>query len=260
MAITNPLKDFIIKGIKELRFSDSNGDLTAIIDKLQGITITDETASSELRGGMGNPVIVTIKGDRTCKLQADNSVLSMEYLKILTGNSVVAKTVNEPKSEKKVPITSNTATLTGTPLVSANITVYLSNANGENLTKLTKVASAPTAGQFSISGSVITVASGTTGVLNAYYYVATEMEVLEATAGTAPIYKCQGIVLLQGTSNGRLYKGIIDCPAVQVSPSVTISGKNSSDAPDANSLELDLLSTSTYPYAIQAVETATENI
>lgn len=259
MPITNPLKEYVITGIKSLLFYDANGDFSVELDKLTDINLTDETASSELRGGLGNPVILTIKGDRTCKLSASSSTLSTDYIKLLTGNSVTTKTINTPKVDKKLAITSNTATLTKTPSAGANVTIYLSNANGENIMKLTKVASAPTTGQYSITGSVVTLASGTTGVINAYYFVSEEVEAQEATSGVTPTYSCKGVCLLTSTSNKRLYKGIIDMPNVQVSPSITLAGKNSSDAPDANTLELDLLSTGSYPYAIQAVEISTSN-
>ncbi len=53
MAITNPLKEYVISGIKSLLFYDSDGNFTAELDKLTDINITDETASSELRGGLG---------------------------------------------------------------------------------------------------------------------------------------------------------------------------------------------------------------
>ncbi len=206
-----------------------------------------------------NPVILTIKGDRTCKLTATNATLSTDYIKLLTGNSVTTKTVNIPKVDRKLAITSNSATLTATPANGANVTVFLSNANGENITKLTKVVSAPTAGQFSISGSTITLASGTSGVLNVYYFVAEEVEVQEAKSGVTPTYSCKGVCLLTSTSNKKLYQGVIDMPNVQISPSVTLAGKNSSEAPDANTIELDLLATGDYPYAIQAKEIASSN-
>ena len=58
MPVTNPLKDFVITGIKDLRFWDSNGDMIAEISKLTDISLNDETAQSELRGGLGNPVLL----------------------------------------------------------------------------------------------------------------------------------------------------------------------------------------------------------
>lgn len=206
-----------------------------------------------------NPIILTITGDRDCKLSATNAVLSTDYIKLLTGNSVTTKTINTPKKDLMLPISGNTATLTKTPVLSADVTVFLSNANGENVTRLTKVASTPTAGQFSIAGSVISLASGVTGVLNAYYSVSEEAEVQESVAGVTPVYGCKGVCLLTSTSNKRLYKGIIDMPNVKITPSINLAGKNSSDAPDANTLELDLLSTGAYPYAIQAVEINSSN-
>jgi hypothetical protein len=53
MAVTNPLKDFVIKGIKDLRFYNADGDMSAEINKLSNIQITDETSTAELRGGLG---------------------------------------------------------------------------------------------------------------------------------------------------------------------------------------------------------------
>lgn len=53
MPITNTLHDFVIKGIKDLRFYDANGDMVAEINKLSNISISDETSTAELRGGLG---------------------------------------------------------------------------------------------------------------------------------------------------------------------------------------------------------------
>lgn len=53
MPITNPLKEYVITGIKSLLFYDSDGKFAVELDKLTDINITDETASSELRGGLG---------------------------------------------------------------------------------------------------------------------------------------------------------------------------------------------------------------
>jgi hypothetical protein len=255
MAITNVLKEFVISGVKDLRFYDSNGDLSAEISKLTDININDETAKSELRGGLGNPVLLTIYGDRTCTLTATNSTMSMDLLKILTGNTVTIKSVNVPRVEKALAITSNSVTLAKTPATGANVTVYMSNAYNENVTKLTKTASAPTAGQFSITGTTITLASGTTGTLNVYYFEAVESEVLEAIAGARPIFKANAKVLLQSISNKKLYMGDIMINACNVSPSISFGGKNSSDTPDPATLELELLSLNDIaPYIIAVSE------
>lgn len=68
MAITNTLHDFVIKGIKDLRFYNSDGDMIAEINKLTNINISDETSTAELRGGLGNPVLLKIYGE-TLKFQ-----------------------------------------------------------------------------------------------------------------------------------------------------------------------------------------------
>lgn len=258
MPITNPLREFVITGIKSLMFYDANGDMIADIDKLTDINITDETASSELRGGLNNPVILKIYGDRTCQLVASNSTISMEMLRIMTGNSPSVKTVAMPYVKKSLNISGNKVVLEKEIAPTENVTVYMSNDKGENLAKLEKVTGTPTTGQFAVGANNkdITFATGTTGKANVYAFTNEESESIEAKAGAFPVYKSKGVCLLTSTTTGRLYKGVIDLPAVQVSPSVSLAGKNSSDAPDANSLTLDLLATNGYPYAIQAKEIA----
>ncbi|MGL5328305.1 MAG: hypothetical protein ACRDD7_03480 [Peptostreptococcaceae bacterium] len=257
MPITNPLREFVITGIKSLMFYDANGDMVADIDKLTDINISDETASSELRGGLNNPVILKIYGDRTCQLTASNSTISMDMLRIMTGNTVAMKTIAMPYVKKAMAISGNKVTLATEIASGENVTVYLSNDKGENLTKLRRVSSGtPAAGEFTVgvNNKDITFATGTTGFANVYAFTNEESEAIEARGGAFPVYKAKGVCLLTSTTNGRLYKGVIDMPACQISPSVSLAGKNSSDAPDANSLTLDLLDSNGYPYAIQAKE------
>ncbi len=53
MSITNTLHDFVIKGIKDLRFYNADGDMVAEINKLTNISVNDTTSTAELRGGLG---------------------------------------------------------------------------------------------------------------------------------------------------------------------------------------------------------------
>jgi hypothetical protein len=251
MAITNTLHDFVIKGIKDLRFYNTDGDMVAEINKLTSISISDETSKAELRGGLGNPLLLNIFGDRTCELTAENSTLSMAQLSLMLGASVTVETVDLPKYEKSVAISDSTATITGVPATGANVTVYTTNSYVENVVLLEKVDSDPVGNQFSITGSVITVPSTITGSLNVYYFESEESEVLEAVTSDNTIFKCYADCLLQSISNSKLYAGNILMPNVQVSPSITISGKNSADAPDASDIVLDLLNLNgDAPYSI----------
>lgn len=203
-----------------------------------------------------NPVLLTIYGDRTCQLTATNSTLSMDVLKILTGNSVTIKSVNIPRAEKGLTISSNTVTLTKTPASGANITVYKSNSFGENVTKLTKVAGAPaSATEFSVSGTTVTFYAGETGVVNCFYYESLESEVLEAVAGARPVFKANAKCLIQSISNKKLYMGDIMINACNVSPSISFGAQNSSDTPSPAELQLELLSLNDIaPYVIAASE------
>jgi hypothetical protein len=173
---------------------------------------------------------------------------------IMTGNIKTTKTVNRPVEDNKLTISANSVTLSKTPSATGDVSIFLSNVSGEDITRLTKVASAPTVGQYSIVDKVVTLASGTTGYVNAYYFESVEQEVIEAHANSYPIYRAIGECLATSTSNKKVYFCNIDMPNVQISPSITISTKNSSDAPDTNPISLDLLSINTYPYALQFVE------
>ena len=256
MAITNPINEYVVTGIKALKFYDSTGKYVGKIDKLNDLSISDETASSELRGGLNNGVILKLFGDRTVTLNANNAVFSGDMMQIMTGNVKTTKTINKPTEDIKLTVSANSVTLSKTPSVTGDVSIFLSNAFGEDVTRLTKVASAPTTGQYSIVDKVITLASGTTGYVNAYYFESVEQEVIEALANTYPIYRAIGECLATSTSNKKVYFCNIDMPNVQISPSIGISAKNSSDAPDTNPIALDLLSINTYPYALQFTEKA----
>lgn len=179
----------------------------------------------------------------------------MDVLKILTGNSVTIKTVNIPRVEKGLTITSNSVTLSKTPANGANITVYKSNSFGENVTKMTKVTTPASATEFSVSGSTISFFTGTTGVVNVFYFESVESEVLESNAGARPIFKANAKCLLQSISNKKLYMGDIMINACNVSPSISFGGQNSSDTPSPAELQLELLSLNDVaPYVIAASE------
>ena len=179
----------------------------------------------------------------------------MEQLSIMLNTAVTVKSVNVPKYEKGVAISGTTATIVGTPSANANITVYTTNANKENLVKLTKVTSAPTGNQFSITGSVITVPATITGNLNVYFFESQEAEVLSAVASSGSIYKAYANCLLQSISNSRLYAGNILLNNCQITPSVAFGGSNSAEVPESSSLVLDLLSLNTLsPYEIICYE------
>lgn len=159
-------------------------------------------------------------------------------------------------------ITSNTVTLSKTPAVGANITIYKSNAFNENVTKMTKVTTPASANEFSLTGTTVNFFAGTTGTVNVFYYEAVESEVLESNSGARPIMKANAKCLIQSISNSKLYMGDIMINACQISPSVSFGAKNSSDSPDPSNLSLELLSLNNIaPYVIACSEiTSAENL
>ena len=142
-------------------------------------------------------------------------------------------------------------------MANENITVFTTNSNGEDLIPLTKVASAPTGNQFSLTGSTITVPATVTGSINAYYFISQEVESIAGVGGATGIYKCYAKCVLQSISNKRFYSGDIVMPNAQISSDVNIGGSNAAEVPENSSIVLDLLSLNNeFPYTINAYERA----
>lgn len=261
MAITNRINEFVILGIKDLLvFTRDSGDLIGDIQYLVDITISDEIQQADLRGGYQNKKLLTVYGDRTTSLSANSASMSVDLLRIMTGQGVVTKTKIVDAEPELVAISGTSATLKEVPATSAPITVWLTDGFGRNTTKLQKVSSAPQAGQFSIASGTITVASGTTGKLRVYYQVSKEVETIEAKGGTPPTFRMTAKAVAKDLETGLMYACDIEIPKATVSSSYSISGKNSSDTPDAVPITIDMLHDTEkgYPYALTFIETPVE--
>lgn len=185
-------------------------------------------------------------------MTANNASMSVEMFRIMTGQSSVIKSVTTDKVVNGIAISGTTATLPEAPKTSGALTVFLADSKGRDFQELTKVASAPTNGQYSITGTTITVASGTAGTLNVSYQIDEEREVIEAKGGTPPTFRMVGKCVAKDLETGLLYSADIIMPKATVSASYEIKGANKAEAPDSVPLELDLLFDSSvgYPFAI----------
>lgn len=257
MAITNKINEFVILGIKDLLvFSRDSGDLIGDIKYLVDISISDEIQQSDLRGGYGNPKLLTIYGDRTTSMSANSASMSVELLRIMTGQGIVAKTKLVDVEPELVEVSGSSATLKEAPALSGGISVYETDGFGRNTKKLSKVSSSPSTGQFSVSGTTVTVHSGTTGKIRVYYQVSKEVEVIEAKGGTPPTFRMTAKAVAKDLETGLLYACDIEIPKATVSSSYSISGKNSSETPDNVPVTVDMLHDAEkgYPYAITFLE------
>lgn len=258
MAITNKINEFVILGIKDLLvFTRDSGELVGDIKYLVDISISDEIQQSDLRGGFGNPKLLTIYGDRTTSMSANSASMSVDLLRIMTGQGIVAKSKLVDVEPEVVTITNTSATLKEAPATSSPLTVYLTDGFGRNIQKLTKVSASPTTGQYSINGTTITVASGLTGKLRVYYQVSKEVEIIEAKGGTPPTFRMTAKAVAKDLETGLMYACDIEIPKATVSSSYSIGGKNSSETPDNVPVTVDMLHDSEkgYPYAITFMET-----
>lgn len=257
MAISTKVGRLAMTGITDMLYFDkATGDLVGEFNTMVNINLQDEQASSELKGGEGNPVLLKIYGDRTTKIDGELATFSKDFMVIATGNTTSVATVAQDVVEKGLVINGTSATLGFTPSASKAMTVFIADAFNRNDTKLTKVASNPTANQYSITGTTITVGAGVTGKLNVYYMTDKEVEQIKAVTGSHPKFRMTARCKFTDIDTGKIYRGNIMSNSVQVSSSYSIAGKNSSDAPDNQKITIDLLtdSSSPFPYEIDLYE------
>lgn len=263
MAISVKSGNIVITGIKNLVVKSKQAPYNVIgdLDKLVDINLSDEQASSELRGGYGNPVILKIYGDRTTKLTSSIATFSTELLRIMTGQETVVRELAMPVIEKNLVISGNAVTIDKVPSAGKAMSVFVADDYGRNATLLTKSSTASTPTQYAITGQQITVNAAVTGKLNVYYYADEEVESIEAKGGVHPIYEMEGICVCTDVDTGKIYKGVIHIPSAQIASSYSISGRNSSDTPDNQSIEIDCLADKAmgYPYALRLLEVQNDN-
>lgn len=265
MPITTKAGNIVITGIKNLIVKTKTTPKTVIgdFDTLIDIILSDSQAKSELRAGYQAPVRLTVYGDRTTTLSATLGAFSPELLRVMTGNVSAVKTVATDVIDKGLAVSSGTTTLTkGTPSVGEELTVYVADDYGRNGTLLSAGTPASDPTKYSISGSTITVHTDISGKkLNVYYMTDKEVESIEAKGGVHPIYEMAGICVCTDIDSGQLYRGVIFLPSAQIGSDYSLSGKNSSDVPGSQSVEISCLNDKAlgYPYKLDLEQIANDN-
>ena len=118
------LASFAFLGIKDMTFRKrGQSTIEAHLKHLVDIDISDETAVDYLRGGYTNPKLLTIYGDRDCKIEGNTATMSTELLKIMTNNST--KTITEDRQIiETLDVTGGKFILSETPVGTPSIQVY----------------------------------------------------------------------------------------------------------------------------------------
>lgn len=257
MAITNRIGSILIEGIERVAAFDKRapyglaGELEEIID----FSLSDEQEKADLRAGLNNPIIYTKYGNRTITINLTNGTLSTSLLKLLTGTSATIKTSTMPKREKGIAVSGTKATLSETPAVGKPISIFTTDAYGRNLQQLKVGTPASDPASYSINGKDITVHSSVTNPINVWYEVSKEVEEISGKGGISNTYKLEIACIWHDVTTQLKYSGVIVVDGASLTPNYSISGKNSNDVPDPQSVEFTVLTTiGKEPYTIKYAE------
>lgn len=259
MAITTKAGNLVITGMKNFLVKTKDAPKTVIgdFDTIVDINLNDTEAKSELKCGFGAPTRMVIYGNRETTFDMTLGAFSTSLLRVMTGNASVIKSKAIDVIDSKLKVTSSTATLTkGVPSVGKPISVYVCDDYGRPNTLLTAGTPASDPNAYSISGSTITVNVAVTNPLTVYYQVDKTVESLEARDSAHPIYEMTSIVVCTDMDSGLIYRGTITIPSGMIATSYSLTGKNTSDLPDNQNIQITCLNDASvgYPYVLDLEE------
>jgi len=146
-----------IKEVMDLQALDyTTGNPLFFIDYATATTNAVASERTFITGGQGNGRLLAFDHTKTSELRLEIPLVDLNLLAALGGDSLVTGQAQNVYKREVLTVTGGSATLSQTPLAGTNPSVYFLNGTRDNGTALTKTASAPTAGQYSISGTTLT--------------------------------------------------------------------------------------------------------
>ncbi len=236
------LESFAFIGIKNLVIKERDTHTTkCLLPHLVNLSLNDETARDYLRGGLGNPKLLTVFGDRDTTLTGTTATMTADLMSVMTSNDVetVTKAVQVVETLEADSANSGTFTLTQAPsATNTAITVWSVDDVGksEALTKGDAVSD----GVYTVTGQAIETETTVTRIKVAYM-VDKEVQGIAGKDFVAKTYEANGILLVQEIESDKIFTVDLELPRITVAPSYSLSAKNESGAPDTVELTIDLL-------------------
>ena len=233
------LESFAFIGIKNLVIKDRETHATkCLLPHLVNLSLNDETARDYLRGGLGNPKLLTVFGDRDTTLTGTTATMTADLMSVMTSNDV--ETATKPvQVVETLEGTLGAFTLTQEPsTTNPTITVWKVDDVGKSelLTKGDAVAE----GVYTITAQAIATEETVTRIKVAYM-VDKEVQGIAGKDFVAKTYEANGILLVQEIESDKIFTVDLELPRITVAPSYSLSAKNESGAPDTVELTIDLL-------------------
>jgi len=264
MAITTKAGNIVITGMKDFLVKTKTAPKTVIgdFDTIIDISLNDTEAKSELKCGYGAPTRMVIYGNRETTFDMTLGSFSTNLLRVMTGNASVIKSKAIDVINSKLIVTSSTTTLTkGVPSVGKPITVYVCDNYGRPNTLLIAGTPASDPAAYSISGLIVTVNVAVTNNITVYYQTDKTVESIESKDSAHPIYEMTSIIVCTDMDSGLIYRGTLTIPSGMIATSYNLTGKNTSDLPDNQKIQVTCLKDTSveYPYVLDLEEVVNVN-
>lgn len=233
------LESFAFIGIKNLVIKDRETHATkCLLPHLVNLSLNDETARDYLRGGLGNPKLLTVFGDRDTTLTGTTATMTADLMSVMTSNDV--ETATKPvQVVETLEGTSGAFTLTQEPsTTNPAITVWSVDDVGKS--ELLTKGDAVEEGKYTVTAQAIATEATVTRIKVAYM-VDKEVQGIAGRDFVAKTYEANGILLVQEIESDKIFTVDLELPRITVAPSYSLSAKNESGAPDTVELTIDLL-------------------
>lgn len=233
------LESFAFIGIKNFVIKDRETHATkCLLPHLVNLSLNDETARDYLRGGLGNPKLLTVFGDRDTTLTGTTATMTADLMSVMTSNDV--ETATKPvQVVETLEGTSGAFTLTQEPsATNPAITVWSVDDVGKS--ELLTKGDAVEEGKYTVTAQAIATEATVTRIKVAYM-VDKEVQGIAGRDFVAKTYEANGILLVQEIESDKIFTVDLELPRITVAPSYSLSAKNESGAPDTVELTIDLL-------------------
>ena len=233
------LESFAFIGIKNLVIKDRETHATkCLLPHLVNLSLNDETARDYLRGGLGNPKLLTVFGDRDTTLTGTTATMTADLMSVMTSNDVETAT-KAVQVVETLEGTSGAFTLTQVPsTTNPAITVWKVDDVGKS--ELLTKGDAVEEGKYTVTAQAIETEATVTRIKVAYM-VDKEVQGIAGKDFVAKTYEANGILLVQEIESDKIFTVDLELPRITVAPSYSLSAKNESGAPDTVELTIDLL-------------------
>ena len=252
ISASDRIEAFCFIGIKNFIIRDKTTHaVQCTLPHMVNIGIDDQTATEFLRGGYGNPKLLTLYGDRDCQLTGTTATQTVDLIKVMSNAVSSVKTKHLP-IEETIVISGGKFTLANTPSTGIAPTIYAVDANTGKELKPALVVGTPAtnATDYSINAKEITCNSAVTKI-KVYYDTDIEVETIEMNDSTSKNYEGYGLLVAKDVITGQLYKAWIECPNMSIALNNKVGAKNDTGAPDAVEITVDLMQGADgYPYAL----------